>query len=110
MIQLDGTKIWDRSIVGGKANYICLLQSVGLRVPASLMLPIADHRGGVDELIVHLDSAHRGNGDWPLAIRSSAEVEDSVLESKAGHFETKLGRFNKETLGPAIQAVQNSGP
>lgn len=110
MIQLDGTKIWDRSIVGGKANYICLLQSVGLRVPPSLVLPIADHRGDFGELIVHLDSAHRGNGDWPLAIRSSAELEDSVLESKAGHFVTKLGRFNKETLGPAIQAVQNSGP
>jgi phosphohistidine swiveling domain-containing protein len=43
-------------------------------------------------------------------VRSSAEVEDSTQESKAGHFVTKLGSFDKESLRLAIQAVRMSGP
>lgn len=109
MIRLDGTKVWERNIVGGKASYICLLQAAGLSVPTSIVLPVGDRDEDVGELVGCLELLHQGREEWLLAVRSSAEVEDSVLESKAGHFVTKLGRFNKNTLGSAIQEVRNSG-
>jgi hypothetical protein len=77
MIRLDGTKIWERGIIGGKAKYICLLQSVGLNVPISLVLPIGERDEDISELIGCLESLHQGSQEWLLALRSSAEIEDS---------------------------------
>jgi rifampicin phosphotransferase len=110
MIELDEKRIWDRSIVGGKGHYISVLLSLGLRVPRTIVLPASSMGNGDRAAIEWLASFHRDRASWALAVRSSGAVEDSMHESKAGHFLTRLGEFNEESLQEAIEDVRKSGP
>ena len=67
--------------VGGKAEGLARLQTLGLPVPPFVAVPVGDD---VDEAAV----AHLGE---PLAVRSSAVGEDAADRSAAGQYETVLG-------------------
>ena len=111
MLEIDGMQKFPRELVGGKAFHLNELLAMGLRVPATAVIPATGQSPGVEALAGWLDSklGHRADG-WPVAVRSSSALEDSASESKAGHFLSLLGIFDRHSIAGAIKQVQSSGP
>lgn len=76
---------------GGKAYGLHLLNSVGLQIPETLIIPyklhISDYKYKIQEFI---DSVVAKYGKAKFAIRSSASNEDGSDNSWAGMYDTKL--------------------
>jgi phosphoenolpyruvate synthase/pyruvate phosphate dikinase len=84
-------------VIGGKAEGLVRLQSLGLPVPPFVAVPVGEE---VDENAV----AELGE---PLAVRSSAVGEDAAGRSAAGQYETVLG-VTRAGLREAVQRVRAS--
>jgi phosphoenolpyruvate synthase/pyruvate phosphate dikinase len=97
--------------VGGKAVGLGSLLRAGLRVPASFVVTAAAYReyqrGQTGELTQQLRVAIAGayatlceldGTEVPVAVRSSATVEDSAEASWAGQFQTFLGVSGAEQV------------
>jgi len=111
MLEIDGMQKFPRELVGGKAFHLNELLAMGLRVPATAVIPATGQPPSVEALAGWLDSklGHRADG-WSVAVRSSSAFEDSASESKAGHFLSLLGIFDRHSIASAIEQVQSSGP
>jgi phosphoenolpyruvate synthase/pyruvate phosphate dikinase len=84
-------------VIGGKAEGLVRLQSLGLPVPPFVAVPVGEE---VDENAV----AELGE---PLAVRSSAVGEDAADRSAAGQYETVLD-VTRAGLREAVQRVRAS--
>jgi len=76
---------------GGKAYGLFLLDSVGLQIPETLIIPkglnITDYKQQIQKFIYNVNSQYKNT---MFAIRSSADNEDGVKNSWAGMYDTKL--------------------
>ncbi len=98
-------------VFGGKANGLYILQQNGFNVPRSLCLETANSVNEFDDI----DFTTKLKEILPmignkLAVRSSSQIEDLRIESKAGHFLTKTGTFDFSGLIDTIKEVYLSGP
>ena len=109
MIELNGTGNVDRALVGGKAYNLNYLLSLGLNVPATIVLPIGEVPDG-DEIASWCERIVGPGDAWRLAIRSSSDFEDTNRESKAGHYLSLLGEFDRKSIESAVARVLASGP
>ncbi|MDT0267276.1 PEP/pyruvate-binding domain-containing protein [Streptomyces sp. DSM 44915] len=96
-----------RELVGGKAAGLAALIRLGERVPAGFCLTTEAHRraaipGG------ELSAAYRRLGGGPVAVRSSATVEDLPAASFAGQQDTFLNVEGAAELGTAIRGCWDS--
>jgi phosphohistidine swiveling domain-containing protein len=91
-----------RGAVGGKARGLAKLIAAGFSVPAGFVA-LPDARD--DEIV----DAYRVLGAAPVAVRSSAEEEDSETRSYAGQFETFLDVMGERQLAEAVKACRASG-
>lgn len=111
MREITGQLHFPREMIGGKAFHLNELMSIGLHVPSTVVIPSADRVIDTDALIAWLKSSISPDTDaWPLAVRSSSTTEDSESESKAGHYLSLLGVFDRAALTNAIERVRRSGP
>jgi phosphohistidine swiveling domain-containing protein len=97
--------------IGAKATNLNLLMAMDLPVPAMFALP--DDSNPIDRAdLWEWVGAHASEerGEWQLAVRSSSAQEDGHLESKAGHFLSLIGSFDRGALLEAIDRVRRSGP
>ncbi len=88
--------------VGGKARGLARLLAAGFEVPEGF---VAAPEATAEEIA----AAYRRLGAGRVAVRSSAEEEDSDLLSYAGQFETFLGVEGEEALLRAVEACRASG-
>jgi phosphohistidine swiveling domain-containing protein len=109
MLEINGAATLSREAVGGKAYHLNQLLSMDLRTPPTAVIPATGDAPDIDALVVWLH-ATVGPPVWPIAIRSSSALEDSDLESKAGHYLSLLGKFDRSSLADAIERVRRSGP
>jgi pyruvate,water dikinase len=76
---------------GGKAYGLYLLNSIGMQIPETLIVPkglnIPEYKQQIEEFIDNVNSQYANS---LFAIRSSANNEDGVKNSWAGVYETKL--------------------
>ncbi len=78
--------------IGGKGAGLVRLVEAGANVPPFFVLTTDAWRDGAgDELSALVDDALGKLGDGPVAVRSSAVVEDGAKVSWAGQFESVLG-------------------
>ena len=80
---------------GGKAAHLRELQAAGFRVPEFVVSP-SDVRGAVEKL------------GLPLAVRSSASVEDNEEASFAGQFESFLNLASADEVAEAMERCRAS--
>ncbi|MBI2951681.1 pyruvate, water dikinase, partial [bacterium] len=83
--------------VGGKARGLARLLAAGFEVPEGF---VAAPEATAEEIA----AAYRRLRGGRVAVRSSAEEEDSDLLSYAGQFETFLGVEGEEALLHAVEA------
>lgn len=83
------------AVVGGKAAVLLELERAGFRVPKTLVSP------------PDLAAAVAAIG-FPIAVRSSATVEDGRKASFAGQFESILGLETLEQVQAAVERVRAS--
>lgn len=93
--------------IGGKATNLLLLMEKGFRVPLTMVIPgEAYHRYITNDvrLVSELKSSleQKINIDKKYAVRSSANIEDSLERSFAGQFKTVL---DVQGVEPILQAV-----
>src|SRR5437867_9925209 len=87
--------------VGGKARGLAKLIAAGFLVPDGFVaMPDAQH----EEIV----AAYRGLGAGPVAVRSSAEEEDSETHSYAGQFDTVLDIVGEAHVIEAVNACRAS--
>lgn len=97
-------------LIGAKAANLNTLMDMGLPVPPMIALP-ADSARAIDQLWTWLAQQFPATDNgWRLAVRSSSAQEDGAFESKAGHFLSLLGTFDRDSLLEAIDRVRRSGP
>ncbi|OLS18910.1 MAG: Phosphoenolpyruvate synthase [Candidatus Heimdallarchaeota archaeon LC_3] len=95
---------------GNKAQWLRWLFKNGFNVPKSFFLPRSlnlnnEHvKTELSDILKHF--LH--NQSFDIAIRSSSTSEDSVEESKAGHFNTEIGLFSFEEVMKKIESVRDS--
>lgn len=94
-------EITDGRPVGGKARGLARLLAAGLPVPEGF---VAAPEATAEEVA----AAYRRLGAPRVAVRSSAEEEDSERLSYAGQFETVLGVEGLEALLRAVEACRAS--
>lgn len=108
MIELDSKISWKRDVVGGKAQHLGELLALGLPVPPTAVVGIGEYPGELAPLYTWLEQI-LGAEPWKLAVRSSSATEDTELASKAGHFLSLLGEFDRSGLSTALARVRASG-
>ncbi len=84
--------------VGAKAARLGELIRAGFPVPAGVVLPV----GGDAALAA---GARAALGEGPLAVRSSATIEDGEISSRAGLFDSVLDVRDAGALASAVQQV-----
>jgi hypothetical protein len=109
MIELGRGEDLDRALVGGKAYHLNHLLSLGLMVPPTIVIPVGE-APDVEEIASWCDRHCRPGGTWRLAIRSSSHFEDATGESRAGHYLSLIGEFDRDSILSAIDRVSRSGP
>lgn len=103
-----------RPRLGGKAAALVAAREVGLPVPPLVPIDVDEVEsfvgGGPPRAAVaeRVEAACAGLGGGPLAVRSSAQVEDGDL-SFAGQFDSRLDVVGIGALHDAIDAVAASG-
>ncbi len=103
-----------RPKLGGKAAALVAAREVGLPVPPLVTIDVDEVEsfvgGGPPRVAVaeRVAGACAQLGGGPLAVRSSAQVEDADL-SFAGQFDSRLDVVGVEALHEAIDAVAASG-
>ncbi|OGG48684.1 MAG: hypothetical protein A3F84_29490 [Candidatus Handelsmanbacteria bacterium RIFCSPLOWO2_12_FULL_64_10] len=95
-------EITDRHAVGGKARGLARLLAAGFEVPEGFV-------AGPEATSEEIAGAYQRLGAGRVAVRSSAEEEDSERLSYAGQFETFLGVEGEEALLRAVEACRASG-
>ncbi|KQR17328.1 PEP/pyruvate-binding domain-containing protein [Cellulomonas sp. Leaf334] len=85
---------------GGKAGALGALLRAGLPVPDGFVLPIAYRP--VDGALP--DDLRAALGSAPVAVRSSADDEDTGLASAAGQYESALGVQGVDAVVDAVRA------
>lgn len=85
---------------GGKARGLAGLIELGLPVPDGFA--VVDAHLGVDA--AYLDHSLAALAGAPMAVRSSADVEDGVVQSWAGQFTTTLDVRGPQAVLQAIEA------
>lgn len=102
------------SLAGGKGGTLALLQQAKYPIPNGfIILPVAFDDDGLrvtvwDEVLNHLHILRHGKKDMLVAVRSSANSEDSSTVSFAGEFETVLNISQDEEVFKAINTVYQS--
>ncbi len=97
--------------VGAKAEGLHFLASRGMRVPVTLAIPWDAEPRGDDDLSAAASEAaraacaHEDACRTPLAVRSSANIEDDPEHSFAGQFESVLDVVGEAELAEAIEQV-----
>jgi phosphohistidine swiveling domain-containing protein len=87
--------------VGGKARGLAKLTAAGFSAPEGFVaMPDASD----DEIV----TAYRVLGAGPVAVRSSAEEEDSEIRSYAGQFDTFLDVLGEAQVAEAVKASRAS--
>ncbi len=84
-----------RQVVGGKAATLRALQGAGFPVPEFLVSP-----PNVEQAVMELG--------LPLAVRSSASIEDSPTTSFAGQFSSYLNLCSIEDVDSAVEKCRDS--
>lgn len=103
-----------QGIAGGKARSLARLAQDGYPVPEGFVIAPQtfdgdDLRPEAWQQIKECAAALRGEkGEGALAVRSSAQAEDSAVASFAGEFETVLDVSGNEALREAIHTVYGS--
>src|SRR5437868_716491 len=104
ILALDGLGPADAALLGGKGAGLARLAAAGLPVPAGFCVTTAAYRrlrGRQPEtdaaLAEAIRQAYRQLGG-PVAVRSSATLEDSASASFAGQQETVLGVRGEEEV------------
>lgn len=92
--------------LGGKARGLLALEAAGASVPRFAVLPDGLESADSDALQAWLAEC---GISLPVAVRSSANVEDGSDASYAGMFETRLGVCSPDQLADAASAVAGSG-
>lgn len=113
LISLDDLLLSQHKLVGGKAVNLSILKKIGLNVPEGFIVPFTFYEqylqtGSInpDLIIKIINSFHNGKH---LAVRSSANIEDSLRLSYAGQFHTSLNIINgSEGLEQAVKETYNS--
>lgn len=103
--------ITDKSF-GGKAYGLSLLSKGGLQIPKTICIEPASSVTDFDDLNFQhrlRSVVNNNNGKYSVAVRSSSLIEDTLVESKAGHFLTRIGVFSFCELIQAIKDVYLSG-
>ncbi|MBW2700458.1 MAG: pyruvate, water dikinase [Deltaproteobacteria bacterium] len=90
--------------VGGKAEGLARLLTLGLKVPEGFVITGA--RPGV--LPANLEKAYEGLGGGMVAVRSSAADEDGAEASFAGQYESHLNVEGLEALRLAVESCLSS--
>lgn len=106
-----------RCTSGGKAAALGRLLRAGLPVPDGFVVPFAVHRAlraaatdtATRVLRVPVGAALRRLGDPPVAVRSSADAEDTTTASAAGQYESVLAVHGTEAVLGAIDDCWESG-
>lgn len=96
--------------IGGKAIGLVRLMRQTLRVPPTIVLPeptLVDASELWNLVCRHLNDGKLAD-QISLAVRSSAQNEDSSAGSLAGHYSTVLGRQTSETLPDAVVRVSTN--
>lgn len=91
----------DSLYAGGKGANLGELIKCGMPVPPGFVITGKSS----DQKII---KAYKELGGGPVAVRSSATVEDSPDSAFAGQFETRLNVVGEKSLLKAIQEVKNS--
>lgn len=109
-----------REVCGGKAATLGVLLRAGLPVPDGFVVPFSAHRDarraartGVDgrapDAVLHpVARALARLGDAPVAVRSSAANEDTVVASAAGQYESVLAVQGAAAVMDAIAVCWRS--
>jgi pyruvate,water dikinase len=102
----------EKEPVGGKARWLNCLIEIGLEVPEGLVIYPAK---GPEKLEAHekpeketVHKAYRDVGGGIVAVRSSAEDEDSDHASAAGQYETFLRVEGEKAIARAVTACYES--
>jgi hypothetical protein len=101
---------------GGKAHWLWRLHKLGYPVPYAFFLPAVKHSSDIDFsaestkslMTSYLQNMQNETGEYSVAVRSSATVEDSFTKSYAGHFKSKLGSMSYEEVQESITEVIDS--
>ena len=98
---------------GGKGYWTSFLWQNGCHIPPTILMKSVknfDSINGTDffqELKEVISIVANKNGE--IAIRSSSVIEDSIGESKAGHFKTYIGCFDEyEAFEKCKEIIQNA--
>ncbi|MCW5849734.1 MAG: hypothetical protein KIT87_06600 [Anaerolineae bacterium] len=117
LIPLTDVRLADEPLVGRKAAVLGELVAAGFPVPPGLCvttdafrLALADDLRPSADLVAALRDALPGLADQatPLAVRSSATLEDLADHSFAGEYTTVLGARGLDAVVEAVQAVWRS--
>jgi phosphohistidine swiveling domain-containing protein len=109
-VELSGKETLKREDGGGKAFYLGNLMKIGINVPPTIVLPEMADPIVIGDAIVDWLSRTCGAPPWSLAVRSSSAEEDTETSSNAGHFVSRLGTFDRESITSAVELVRASGP
>jgi pyruvate,water dikinase len=100
----------DVSRVGGKAANLGRLLRAGFQVPDGFVVTTAGaFRKDSEALRREIEQAYEAMGAPPVAVRSSATVEDQAEASLAGQFETILDVRGLESLLSAVRRCWEAG-
>ena len=94
---------------GSKAGALGALLRAGLPVPDGFVIPFAVYRAVIDDRIVDAtlrEAIARGLdllGDGPVAVRSSADDEDTVRTSAAGQYDSVLAVQGIDQVADAVR-------
>jgi len=91
--------------LGGKAAWLEAVHAAGALVPRFAVLPVGLESACVDAIQAWLIECELS---LPVAVRSSANVEDHGDASYAGMFETRLGVASPGELADAVTTVARS--
>lgn len=99
-----------RPRIGGKGLGLVRLLRLGMDVPAFFVIDASEWvADGQHDLIEPITQALAELGNGPVAVRSSAVMEDGAQHSFAGQLETVLGVEGPQAVSDAVGVCMRSG-